>query len=159
MALTKAEEKELEALRERAETAEKAVEDVTKENETLVASNEQVNVANEKLLTANNNLSTSNETLVKDNDDANVKIAQAAIDQQNAVDEAVEAKEAEMMEQVEAAKGGRVDKSVSPEKPLPFDRGAYYSECHGDDVSFAQNGWFYNHEGKPVRPVNKPKKK
>jgi len=151
MALTKAEEKELEELRTRAKTAEAA-------NETLTVANEQVNAANEELLSANDNLSTSNEGLVTANDEANVKIAKAAIEKQNAVDEAIEATEAAMLERVEQAKGGKVDKSISPEKPSAFDRGAYYSECHGDDVAFAQNGWFYNHEGKPVRPVNKLKK-
>jgi len=152
MALNAAEKKELDELRARAVTAEKA-------NETLTSANEQVNAANEELLTANNNLSASNENLVTANDDANVKIAEAAIEKQNAVDEAIEATEAAMLERVEQAKGGKADKSISPENPSAFDRGAYYSECHGDDVSFAQNGWFYNHEGKPVRPINKPKKK
>lgn len=124
MALTKAEQSELEQLRARAENAEKAAEELTS--------------ANDDLITAN--------------DEANVKIAEAAIEQQNAIDEAVDAAMLSRANQP----GGKGRKSISPKTPSVFDRGAYFSTCHGDgNEAFAQNGWFYDNAGKPVRPVNK----
>ena len=137
MALNAAEKKELDELRARATNAESAAEELT--------------AANDELTSANENLSSAN-------DDANVKIAEAVIEKQNAIDEAIEATEAARLTRVEQAKGGKADKSVSPAMPAAFDRGAYYSTCHSDgSEEYAQNGWFYDGAGKPLRPTRKPK--
>lgn len=129
MALTKAEQKELDDLRARATTAEKALGQATVENADLVTAN----------------------------DEANVKIAEAEIVKQDAITEAVEAREAELLEQSQSL-GKKNDKSFSPKTPTKFDRGAYFAECHGSDAAFAQNGWFYDAGGKPLRPTRPAKK-
>lgn len=150
MALTKAEQTELDDLRKRATTAEanakESAEAADSANTAAAAANEAANNANE-----------ANALLTTANDDANVKLADAAIEKADAIEAALEAQAAELQLEVDRA-GGKVDKSVSPAKPTKFNPGAYFSECHGADVAKVQNGWFYDHDNKAVRPVNKPSK-
>ncbi len=129
MAMDKKEKQLFEDLKKRAEIAEKD---------------------NEALESANNDL-------VSANDDANVKIAAAAIEKQNAIDEAVSVAIDEH-DAATAIASGRADKSISPGTARKFNPGAYFSECHGGDARFVQNGWFYDNSHKAIRPVNKSAK-
>lgn len=129
MALNKAEQQEFEELKKRAMDAESAMDAATSENAELLSQA----------------------------DDLNVEIAQAAIDKQDAIDEALEVERASMAAQLDQARTGKTDKSFSPKVAPKFDRGEYFAECFGGDIKYAQNGWFYNAQGSPVQPVNNPK--
>ena len=96
-------------------------------------------------------METANTNADKAEEDANIKAAEDAIEISNANaarDEAINL----------AAKVGGVkrDKSieVDPKRPPKFNESAYFGECHGEGVAFAQAGWFYNNKKEPVRPVN-----